>query len=440
MYLPRASVRSRPRHDKALTTVAAMGDPESLFPPGTTRDDDGVLRIGGCRVDVLAAEYGTPVMVVAESALRTRAREYRDELAARWPRSRVVFASKAFPCTAVQRVMVEAGLGLDVAGGGEIVTALRAGADPARLVLHGNAKNDAEIAMAVEHGIGLVVVDNEDDVDRLEATIPPGGSQDVLVRIIPGVIAATHASVLTGHARSKFGLAPAAASALIRRIEAIPRLRMRGLHVHVGSQILAVEPFAAAVEAIAAVGEFPVYDLGGGLGVRYSYGDEPPSVGRYLDALADAARAYLSADAELVVEPGRSMVATAAATIYSVVTVKRGAVTFVAVDGGMGDNLEVALYGQRFEALVANRDGPATEEVTVVGRHCESGDVLVDGVALAEPQVGDLVAVPVTGAYCHTMANNYNGNRRIPVVFVADGAHRPVVRRETWSDLLARDV
>src|SRR5262245_35171989 len=157
------------------------GDPRSLFPPGTTRDDDGMLRIGGCRVDALADEYGTPVMVVAESALRERAREYRDELAARWPRSRVVFASKAFPCTAVQQVMVEEGLGLDIAGGGEIVTALRAGADPATLVLHGNAKTDVEIAMAVEHGIGLVVVDNEDDVNRLEATVPAGRTQDVLV-------------------------------------------------------------------------------------------------------------------------------------------------------------------------------------------------------------------------------------------------------------------
>src|SRR5215207_5850260 len=407
----------------------------SLFPPGSDVAEDRMLRVGGCRADELASEFGTPVLVVAEQALRARAREYAGELAERWPRSRVVFASKAFPCTAVQRVMVEEGLGLDVAGGGEIVTALAAGADPELLVLHGNAKSDEEIALAAEHGIGLVVADNSDDVDRLEAT---GREHDVLVRVIPGVEADTHASVLTGHAGSKFGLAPAAAAELIARIERSPRLRMRELHVHVGSQILDVEPFARSV---APVGEFPVYDLGGGLGARYSYDDEPPSVDEYLDALVGAAREHLPAEAELIVEPGRSMVASAAATIYRVVTLKRGELTFVAVDGGMGDNLEVALFGQRFEAAVADRLDPARgETVTLVGRHCESGDVLVDGVRLDTPRVGDLVAVPATGAYCHTMANNYNGNRRIPVAFAAGGEARLVVRRETWDDLLARDV
>jgi diaminopimelate decarboxylase len=413
----------------------------SLFPPGSSLQAGGMLAVGGCRADELAREFGTPVLLVAEGALRDRAREYRRELAARWPRSRVVFASKAFPCTAVQRVMAEEGLGLDVAGAGEIATALKAGVDPALVVLHGNAKSGEEIAMAVEHGLGLVVVDNADDVDRLEATVPAGRAQDVLVRVIPGVTAETHASVLTGHAGSKFGLAPRAAAELIRRIERSPRLRMRGLHVHVGSQILAVEPFAKSVAPVAALGEFPVYDLGGGLGARYTYADEPPSVGAYLDALAGAAREHLPRDAELIIEPGRSMVASAATTLYRVVTVKRGARTFVAVDGGMGDNLEVALVGQRFEAAIAARVGTAGgEPVTVVGRHCESGDVLIDEIALPFPRVGDLLAVPVTGAYCFTMANNYNGARRIPVVFASDGAARLVVRRETLADLLARDV
>ena len=374
--------------------------------------------------------------MVAEAALRARAQEYRTELAARWPNSRVVFASKAFPATAVQRVMVEEGLGLDVAGGGEILTALKAGVDPALIVLHGNAKSDEEIAMAAEHGIGLVVVDNGDDVDRLEAT---GHEHDVLVRVIPGVTADTHAHVLTGHEGSKFGLMPAAAAKLIARIERSPRLRMRGVHVHVGSQILDVEPFADSVAPVAALGEFEIYDLGGGLGARYSYADRPPSVGEYLDALIGAARAHLPAAAEVIIEPGRSMVCSAAATLYRVVTIKRGAVTFVAVDGGMGDNLEVALFDQRFEAGIADRWGSG-ERVTVVGRHCESGDVLVDGVELVDPRVGDLLAVPATGAYCHTMANNYNGNRRIPVVFADAGDARAVVRRETWDDLLARDV
>ncbi|HYN52191.1 MAG TPA: diaminopimelate decarboxylase [Thermoleophilaceae bacterium] len=413
----------------------------SLYPPGSATDADGMLLIGGCRADELADEFQTPVLVVSEQVLRARAREYADELALRWPRSRVVFASKAFPCTAIQRVMVEEGLGLDVAGGGEIITALKAGADPALLVLHGNAKSDEEIAMVAEHQIGLVAVDNADDVDRLEATVPPGRTQDVLVRVIPGVTAHTHAHVLTGHERSKFGLAPAAAAELIQRIEHSPRLRMQGLHVHVGSQILEVEPFADSVAPVAALGEFPVYDLGGGLGARYTYDDEPPSVGDYLDALVGAAREHLPADAELIIEPGRSLVASAATTLYRVITVKRGGTTFVAVDGGMGDNLEVALYDQRFEAGIVDRmDSADGETVTLVGRHCESGDVLIDDVRLDAPRVGDLLAVPATGAYCFTMANNYNGNRRIPVVFAADGVARLVVRRETWADLLARDI
>jgi len=412
-----------------------------LFPPGSAIDADGMLVISGCRADDLANEFGTPVLVVAEEALRARAREYADELTSRWPKSRVVFASKAFPCTAVQRVMVQEGLGLDVAGGGEILTALKAGIDPALIVLHGNAKSTEEITMAVDNGIGLVVVDGPDDVDRLEAIVPAGRTQDVLVRVIPGITADTHAHVLTGHEGSKFGLAPAAATELIKRIDHSPRLRMRGVHAHVGSQILEAEPLAAAAAPLAALGTFDIYDLGGGLGARYTWADQPPTVADYLDVLIQAAREHLPSDAQIIIEPGRSMVATSAATIYRVITIKRGQTTFVAVDGGMGDNLEVALFDQRFEAGIANRlDGTDGEIVTVVGRHCESGDILVDGVPLDTPRVDDLLVVPATGAYCYTMSNNYNGNRRIPVVFVASKTPSLVVRRETWDDLAARDV
>ena len=411
-----------------------------LLPVGTELTADGIPVVGGCRLDQVAAAAGTPVLVVAEDALRARAREYADGLAARWTRSRVVFASKALPCTAVQRVMVEEGLGLDVAGGGEILSALKAGVDPRLVVLHGNAKLPEEIALAVQHGLGLVVVDGPDDVDRLEATVPAGRVVDVLVRVIPGVTAETHDSVLTGHDDSKFGLSPADARHLIRRIDASGSVRMRGLHLHVGSQILQTEPFAEAVAAVAGLGEFPVYDLGGGLGARYTWADEPPTVAAYLDALTGAARAHLPADAELIIEPGRSMVAEAACTVYTVVTVKRGKHTFVAVDGGMGDNLEVALFDQRFEAGILGRLDEGDEVCQLVGRHCESGDVLVRDVVLPRPAVGDLVAVPSTGAYCFTMAKNYNGNRRPPVVFARDGSWRTVVRRETWEDLLRRDV
>jgi diaminopimelate decarboxylase len=420
---------------------ARMSELLDLLPPGSTTDADGMLIIGGCRGDDLAAEFGTPVMVVAEEALRDRAREYAAELTSRWPNSRVVFASKAFPCTAVQRIMVQQGLGLDVAGGGEILTALKAGVDPGLIVLHGNAKTTEEITMAVENSVGLVVVDGPDDVDRLEKIVPAGRTQDLLVRVIPGVTADTHAHVLTGHEGSKFGLPPAAAVALISRIDHSPRLRMRGVHAHVGSQIMQAQPLADAVAPLAELGEFDIYDLGGGLGARYTWADQPPTVAEYLDVLIAAAREHLPPLAQIILEPGRSMVATSAATIYRVVTIKHGRTTFVAVDGGMGDNLEVALFDQRFEAGIANRlDASDGERVTVVGRHCESGDILVDGVSLSAPRVDDLLVMPATGAYCYTMSNNYNGNRRIPVVFVASGTPSVVVRRETWDDLAARDV
>ena len=417
------------------------GDDElvGLFPPGTSLDADGMLVVGGCRLDVLAQEYGTPVLVVVEESLRERARAYRSGLAARWPNSQVVFASKAFPSTAVQRVMVSEGLWIDVAGGGEIVTALAAGADPATLVLHGNAKTTEEIRLAIDSGVGTVVIDNVDDIDRLEALLPPGRVQACLVRVIPGVQATTHAAHATGHEGSKFGLSPPAAREAIGRIEASDRLLMDGLHTHVGSQIMVAEELAAAVGPLAALGQYPVYDLGGGLGARYTFSDHPPSLDDYLDALIGAAREHLPAQARILIEPGRSMVAVSAVTVYTVTTVKPGETTFVAVDGGMADNLEVALVGQRFEATIADRVGGG-EQVTVVGRHCESGDVLSEDVPLRDPRVGDLLAVPATGAYCYTMANNYNGARRIPVVFATDGRSRLVVRRESWQDLLARDV
>ncbi len=410
-----------------------------LFPTGTSVDDDGTVVVGGCRLDDLAAQFGTPVLVVDEDALRNRARDYLAAFGRRWPRSDVAFASKAFPCTAIQRVMCEEGLHLDVAGGGEIVTAIAAGADPARLVMHGNAKTDEEIALAVSSGVGLIVVDNFDDIDRLERIVPPGRLQPCLVRVIPGVAASTHAAIATGHAGSKFGLMPDDARTAIARIERSAVLRCDGVHTHVGSQLLNTEQLAAAVAPIAALGTFDVYDLGGGLGARYTYDEHPPSLDDYARAMVAQARDLLPAGARIIVEPGRSMVAETACTVYRVTTVKRGTVTHVAVDGGMGDNLEVSLYGQRFEATIVDRVGGG-ETVTVVGRHCESGDQLIDGVALRGPAVGDLLAVPVTGAYCYTMSNQYNGARRIPVVFVSGGLARLVVRRDTWDDLLSRDV
>jgi diaminopimelate decarboxylase len=426
-----------------IHTEATTEELIGLFPPGTSPDSDGTLMVGGCRLDDVAAQFGTPAIVVCQDVLRDRARNYLNSFRSRWPRCDVAFASKSFPCTAVQRVMIEEGLHLDVAGGGEILTALKAGADPSRLVLHGNAKSDEELELAVKHGVGLVVVDNFDDIDRLERIVPTGRQQPCLVRVIPGVEAATHASQATGHAGSKFGLLPDDARDAIGRIEHSAKMRLDGVHTHVGSQLLNVEQLAQAVEPIAKLGTFEVYDLGGGLGVRYTYDERPPSLDEYAEAMVTRARALLPDDSRIIVEPGRSMVANSACTVYRVTTIKRGRdrgqVVHVAVDGGMGDNLEVSLTGQRFEATIVNRVGGG-ETVTVVGRHCQSGDQLVDGVALRDPAIGDLLAVPVTGAYCYTMSNQYNGARRVPVVFAHNGIARLVVRRDTCDDLLMRDV
>lgn len=409
----------------------------SLFPSGTSLNESNELLLGGCSASELVATFGTPALIIDESALRDRARRYQDGLRSRWLNSEVVWASKSLPLTSVFRVLGEEGLGIDVAGGGELVMALTAGINPSKIVMHGNAKTDEEIEMAVKAGVGTIVVDNFDDIDRLERFVQ--SEQAVLVRIIPGILPDTHLANATGQSDSKFGLSIDDAKVAIARLKTSKKLRLDGLHLHLGSQIMSTEPFIQSLQAIASLGEFSVYDLGGGLGVRYTYADSPPTIEEYLDALIGAARKYLPANAKIMIEPGRSMVADTAVTLYRVVTIKRSTRTFVAIDGGMADNLEVSLYGQRFEATVATRVGGG-ELYSLVGRHCESGDILIDGVRLVDPKIGEIIAVPVTGAYCLTMANNYNGARRPPVVLCKDGVARAVVRRETYDDLLARDI
>jgi diaminopimelate decarboxylase len=419
------------------TGSTALEDLLGLFPPGSSVDPDGELVVGGCRLADLAAAWGTPLYVVEEDAVRAQVRRFGHALRDRWRDSRMVFASKAFPCTAMYRLMASEGIGVDVAGAGELAMALAGGVDPALIVMHGNAKTPAELRMAVGAGVGLIVVDNTDDIDRLEDLVQ--SEQPVLVRVIPGVRADTHEAVATGQAGSKFGLPIPAARAAIARLRHSDKLRLDGLHMHIGSQILSAQPYAHAIEAIAALGDFAVYNLGGGLGVRYSYRDHPPCPEDWIEALAAAARRHLPHDAQIIIEPGRSLVAPFGVTLYRVMSVKGDDPRFVAVDGGMADNMEVALYGQRFEATMASRVGPG-EPVELVGRHCESGDRLISGAALRDPRPGDLVAVAVTGAYCYSLASNYNGAMRPPVVFCRGGEPRLVVRRETHADLLARDI
>jgi len=407
-----------------------------LFPEHSSVSQDGELAIGGVGVLDLAERFGTPAYIVDEAGLRNQAGRFSGGLAARHPDSEVVFASKSLPCLAVYKLFAAAGLSIDVAGAGELIMALAAGAAPARMYLHGNAKTTAELTMALDAGVATVVVDNFDDIDRLEqlATRP----QRVLIRIIPGVAPETHESQSTGGADSKFGLPLDQAREAIARIRASDKLQLDGLHLHIGSQILDTEPFARAVEAVSVLGEFPVYDVGGGLGVRYTRKDEAPTVEQYLDTIAAAARSYLPAGAKLVIEPGRELVASSCVTLYRVTTVKHTGRTFVAVDGGMADNMDAALTGQRFDAAIATRmtAGP-DETVQLVGRQCESGDLLADGLPLPAPRVGDLIAMPVTGAYTYTFANNYNGALKPPIVFVRDGQARLAAERETHEHVLA---
>jgi diaminopimelate decarboxylase len=395
---------------------------------------DGVLSIGGCDARELAREFGTPAYVVAEDDLRARARTFTEELArVHGGPGEVVFASKAFPCTAVLRVFAEEGLGCDVASGGELHLALRAGFAAERLYLHGNAKSEAELEMALEAGIGTVVIDNEHEAERLRAL---GGGPRLLVRVVPGVDADTHEHILTGQAGSKFGMPPDAARALAERID------VAGLHMHIGSQLHSLDPYRRAVAALARVGDFEVYDLGGGLGVPYLPGDDVLSPEDWVTGVMAAAHAELGETKSLVLEPGRALVANAGVTLYRVESVKPGAAgeQIVAVDGGMSDNLRPMLYGAVYDAALADRIGAGGEACTVVGKHCESGDVLVRDVRLPAPRPGDVLVTPATGAYGHAMANNYNGVPRPPVIFCSGGDARVVVRRETYEDLSDRDV
>lgn len=408
-----------------------------LFPPSAALDSQGQLTVAGLRLIDLAERFGTPAYIVDESALRANVRYFAGALASEWPNSQLLFASKSFPCVAAYRLMAEESVGVDVAGPGELASALRAGVPGRDIVLHGNAKTGAEIEMAVKGEVGLIVVDNFDDLDKLERAVID--EQSVLVRVRPGVEVETHDAVATGHDRSKFGLPIPAARLAIERIRNSSKLRLAGLHTHIGSQILDLAPFREAVRAIATLGEFDIYDFGGGLGARYTYSDRPPPPEDWIGALTGTARECLPSTARLLIEPGRSLVARPGLTLYRIMAVKYGQRTIVAVDGGMADNMEVALFDQRFEATLVDRVGGG-ESMDLVGRHCESGDRISMGIGLDNPQVGDVLAVPVTGAYCYAMANNYNGALRPPVVFCQDGQARLVVRRESYDDYFSRDV
>lgn len=419
--------------------------PLSLLPDTATIQPDGSLAIGGCDVGALVAEYGTPLFIYDEAHLRARCRE----AVATFGLGNAVYATKAFLCTAMARLAYDEGMLLDVASGGELFVALRAGVPASSLVMHGNNKSIGELRTAITEGVRHIVVDSFDELDRLDALHAEGlPAPQVIARITPGLHVHTHEFIATGQDDSKFGfnLGNGSAMMAIDRMRSSPSMQLRGVHCHIGSNVFEAANFSKAAEMMAGFSiplDLPELVLGGGLGVAYVEGEEASTITQWGNVLLDTCAA-LGVKSTVSVEPGRSIVAAAAITVYEVGTVKDlpGIRTYISVDGGMSDNPRPVLYGSGYEAFLprdvaAERSMPAR----LVGKHCESGDVLVLDAALpADVKVGDLLATPVTGAYGHSMASNYNKLTRPPVLFVRDGAARLVVRRETYEDLVQCDV
>lgn len=413
--------------------------------PDTAEIADGRLRLGGCDVHDLAGTYGTPLFVYDEAHLRSRCAEAVREFG----EDAVIYATKAFLCTAMARLAHEQGLLLDVATGGELFVALNAGVPAARCVMHGNNKSVQELRDAITVGVRHIVVDSFDELDRIDALVTSGlPVPSVQLRITPGVYVHTHEFVSTGQNDSKFGfnLANGDAKRAIERARTASSVQLVGIHCHIGSNVFETANFTKAAEVMVAFAnecQLPELTLGGGLGVAYLNAEQAPTITQWADALRVATKG-LAAGIRVFVEPGRAIVASAALTLYEVGTIKPipNVRTYVAVDGGMSDNPRPVLYGSGYEAFVPSRcDVNRTLPIRLVGKHCESGDVLIsEAVVPKDLRVGDVIATPVTGAYGHSMGSNYNKVPRPAVVFVRDGVARVVVRRETYDDLVRNDV
>jgi diaminopimelate decarboxylase len=415
------------------------------YPLGTRINERGHLEIGGCDVVELAERYGTPAYIYDEDDIRARARAYVAAFQSRTDDFEVIYASKALPITAAYRVMHEEGLSVDVASGGELYLALHAGVEPRRLFMHGNNKTEAELRYAFESQIGYLVLDSFAEIARAERLLDR--TQEVLIRVTPGIKPSTHSFVQTGQLDSKFGfgLEDGLAAEAVRRVQESSRLDLVGIHAHIGSQIFELEPYARTIQLLADFVDFDcrLLNVGGGLGIAYTAKDQPAAIEDYVDMKVRGVQQAFDPVPRILIEPGRSLVGNAGITVYRIGTVKEipGVRTYVSVDGGMSDNMRPMLYGSRYEATIADRpEADGTKLATVAGMHCESGDILIRDVSLPDPQVGDLLVTPATGAYGHAHANNYNGVPRPPVVFCRDGEARTVVRRETYEDLAARDT
>lgn len=429
-----------------------------LWSTGATKAD-GVLSIGGVAMTDLVAEHGSPAYVLDEDDFRARARAFRDAFAA----YDVFYAGKAFLSTTVARWIAEEGLFLDVCTGGELVVAERAGFPMERIGFHGNNKSTAELARAVDLGVGRVIVDSFDEIDRLDRLAGEQASVGVMVRVTAGVEAHTHEYIATAHEDQKFGFSITSGDALeaVRRVHAAPGLELLGLHSHIGSQIFDSSGFEVAARRVLALHAqvsaelgvtMPELDLGGGFGIAYTTQDDPADPAQLATEMSKIVehecRALDIPEPRLSIEPGRAIVGPSMCTVYEVGTVKDVELdggarrTYVSVDGGMSDNIRTALYDADYSCTLASRRSPSPPVLArIVGKHCEAGDIVVkDEFLPGDVRPGDLVAVPGTGAYCRSMASNYNHLLRPPVISVRDGATQVVLRRETEDDLLATDV
>lgn len=423
------------------------------------KTEDGVMTLAGHDVRDLLRQFGSPLIVVLEDVVRNNCRAYREAMERRYPRTRVYYASKAFLTVGFCRLIEQEGLGLDVVSEGELATALAAGFPPEMILMHGNAKTERDLTLALEHGVGRIVIDNLEEIERLaRLTAQLDRRAKVLIRVTPGVKPHTHSYVQTGQVDSKFGfnLGGGAALEAVRRVVAVERLELVGLHCHIGSQIFEMKPFAIAARTMMELYQrvrrehdapLDELNLGGGLGIRYSPDDFPPSIDEHIAALTGAvvrAAEDLKVDPPPVLldEPGRSIVGRAGVTLYTVQSTKRipGVRSYASVDGGMTDNPRYALYGSRHHMLAANRlDEPADTLWSISGRCCESGDMLIHDVTLPEIVEGDIIAVLSAGAYTHSMASNYNRVARPAVVLVGPGRAGLLAARESAEDMMRLD-
>lgn len=438
-------------------SASAEGVPayEQVLPPSASISAAGHLAVGGCDLDELASEHGTPLVVYDEAHLRQTVHDFADAMSRHAPGGEVIYASKAYWGLAMLRIAHESGLAVDVASGGELHAALSAGVPPERIYMHGNNKDHGEVLELLSAGVGTVVLDGFDELERLEgAASAVGVTQAVLIRVTPGVSGDTHEYISTGQVDSKFGfpLASGDAARAIERARSSEHLELVGLHVHIGSQLLELSGFGSAATVLARLAasaggdDLGLINMGGGLGVAYTREQTPPSIDEFVGTVANAVRTAWAAEGlampRLAIEPGRAMVARAGVSIYRVGGVKDipGVRRYVSVDGGMSDLPRPMLYGAIYEALrVSAPDDPPAAPVRLVGKHCESGDVLISEAYLPEVGVGDIICLPATGAYGVAMASNYNGVPRPAVVFARDGRARVVTRRETYADLLSRE-